>query len=125
MLYLEYLTGDPVSRSYEERMELYGSIVVDYPHYGGCVLRGRHCIRDKEVEEVSIGESIRTRRLEKGLTQAELAKRVSVSGPMIAQIERGTKAPSLPLAAAITKVLGCSLDDLYASSLSPMKGGTP
>lgn len=61
---------------------------------------------------MTFGENIANRRKENGLTQEQLAKQVCVSRPMIAQIERGSKAPTVPLALHIARVLNCSLMDL-------------
>ena len=61
---------------------------------------------------MSIGDNLKKKREEAGMTQVELAKRVGVSFPMISQIERGTKSLSLPLAKAVTEVLCCGLEDL-------------
>ncbi len=63
---------------------------------------------------MSIGENLKRLRVQKNMTQAELAERVGVSGPMITQIERGTKTLSMPLGKAIADVIGCKLDDLLA-----------
>lgn len=65
---------------------------------------------------MSLGENIKTRRKEKGLSQEELAERVLVSTPMICQIERGTRNPSLQLGKAIADVLGCTVDELLSKS---------
>lgn len=68
----------------------------------------------KEVEALSLGENIKTRRKGKGLSQEELAGRVLVSTPMICQIERGTRNPSLQLGKAIADALGCTMDELLS-----------
>ena len=65
---------------------------------------------------MSLGENIKTRRKDKGLSQEELAERVLVSTPMICQIERGTRNPSLQLGKAIADVLGCTVDELLSKS---------
>lgn len=65
---------------------------------------------------MSLGENIKTKRKEKGLSQEELAERVLVSTPMICQIERGTRNPSLQLGKAIADVLGCTVDELLSKS---------
>jgi len=64
------------------------------------------------VEALSLGENIKAKRRGKGLSQEELAGRVLVSAPMICQIERGTRNPSLQLGKAIADVLGCTVDEL-------------
>ena len=61
---------------------------------------------------MSIGNNIRSRRLEMLWSQEELGIRVGVSQEMISQIEKGTKLPTLLLGAAIANAFGCSVDDL-------------
>lgn len=63
---------------------------------------------------MSLGENIKAKRRGKGLSQEELAGRVLVSAPMICQIERGTRNPSLQLGKAIADVLGCTVDELLS-----------
>ena len=87
-------------------------------HVGNHRKRGgysyRHCFncRDfKEVEKMNIGAKIKEKRLEKGMTQKELADQIKVDQSMICQIERGTKVPSLPLSIDIAKTLGCNINE--------------
>ena len=61
---------------------------------------------------MSIGENIKLLRTENGLTQEELSRKVGISRPMLAQIERGTKTVTLPLGKDIAEVFGCTVDDL-------------
>lgn len=61
---------------------------------------------------MSISENIKARRINAGLSQTALAKRVGVNPSMITQIERGTKAVSFALAVDIAAVFQCTLDDL-------------
>ena len=61
---------------------------------------------------MNVGENIRKLRKNQGLTLAELAKAVKVSEPTLCMIERGTRIPSVLLAADLAKVLGCSVDEL-------------
>lgn len=61
---------------------------------------------------MSVGENIRGRRMQKGLSQMALAQKIGVGQPMIAQIERGTKIPNLLLGMEIAHALECDLDDL-------------
>lgn len=65
---------------------------------------------------MSIGENIKARREAAGMTQTKLAAAVGVSVPMICQIERGTKVPTLPLGAQIATCLGCKLEDLVKTA---------
>ena len=61
---------------------------------------------------MSVGTSIRSIRRLKGITQEELAKEINITQSMLCQIERGTKAPSLPLSVEIASALGCTLNDI-------------
>lgn len=61
---------------------------------------------------MSIGENIKQLRTEKHLTQKELAERTGVNQSMIAQIERGSKVPTMPLGKEIADALKCDLDRL-------------
>ena len=61
---------------------------------------------------MSIGANIKARRLALDMTQKELAEKVNVDQSMICQIERGSKAPSLPLSVEIADVLGCKVDEM-------------
>lgn len=60
---------------------------------------------------MAIGENLKKIRTEAGITQATLADKVGVGRSMLAQIERGTKALSLPLAEAIANELDCNIYD--------------
>lgn len=64
---------------------------------------------------MNIGQTIRQRREALGWTQAELAERANVSQPMIAQIERGSKSPTVQLAQEVAAALDCTLQDLFSS----------
>lgn len=59
-----------------------------------------------------IGERIRQLRVEQKITQAELAEKLVISQSMLCQIERGTKACSVPVGMDIAKILGVTLNDL-------------
>lgn len=61
---------------------------------------------------MAFAETLKKARKEKGLTQAELARAVNVSQPMIAQYETAVRVPSAPTALAIAKVLGTTLEKL-------------
>lgn len=65
-----------------------------------------------EVSRMNVGENIKNRRAGIGMSQKDLASAVGVSVPMICQIERGTKVPTVILGAEIAKVLQCDLNDL-------------
>ena len=73
----------------------------------------------------NVGANLKRIREQRGVTQSELARMVQVSPPMICQIERGSKAPSLPLGAQIAEALGCNLLELLvgADGKQPLHGG--
>lgn len=52
-------------------------------------------------------------RLEKGITQTQLAQAVGVTRQTMCLIEKGEYNPSLKLCTAICKALGKTLDDLF------------
>jgi transcriptional regulator with XRE-family HTH domain len=53
-----------------------------------------------------VGATVRTRRLEVGLSIAELARRTGVSGPFISQLEAGRSSLSIPTLYRIAEALG-------------------
>ena len=63
---------------------------------------------------MSVGTNIREKRRALDMTQKELAEKVNVDQSMICQIERGTKAPSLPLSIEIAEALKCHIADLIS-----------
>jgi transcriptional regulator with XRE-family HTH domain len=72
-----------------------------------------------------LGKVIRTLRKTSGLTQAELAKKLSCSQALVVQYEKGESQPSaakLPLLAAALKV---TIDHLYKSHSELKEAPTP
>lgn len=61
---------------------------------------------------MSIGENIKTRRQSLGMTQEDLAGAIGIGRSMVAQIERGSKIPSMILGRDIARVLGCGMEKL-------------
>lgn len=61
---------------------------------------------------MNVGENIKKRREALNVSQRDLAEQVGIAQPFLCQVERGTKNPSLQVAAEIAKVLGCDLQDL-------------
>lgn len=59
-----------------------------------------------------VGLNIKKIRVSAGLTQLQLAKKVGVSEPMICQIERGTKMPTVILAKEIADALNVNINKL-------------
>jgi putative transcriptional regulator len=56
---------------------------------------------------------VRERRAERGLSQAELAQAVRVSRQTINSIETGKYVPSLPLALALARFFGVSVEEMF------------
>ena len=67
---------------------------------------------------MNIGKSIRTIRLEKGLTQKELALKSKVSENAIKQYESGKRQPKMEYLMKISSALNVNLIDLISSSES-------
>ena len=61
---------------------------------------------------MSVGENIKRLREGKKWTQQELADKMGVSRPMIAQIERGTKSVTLIFGAELAGVFECTVEEL-------------
>jgi transcriptional regulator with XRE-family HTH domain len=62
-----------------------------------------------------MGERIRTRRRELGLTLVEVAERAELSHPFLSQLERGLARPSMSSLFRIARALGVSQDWLLAA----------
>jgi putative transcriptional regulator len=56
---------------------------------------------------------VRERRAAKGLSQAELAERLDVSRQTINSIETDRYTPSLPLAIAIARFFGVTVEEVF------------
>lgn len=61
---------------------------------------------------MSIGANLKRLRTNRGISQLQLATAVNVTQPMIAQIERGTKALTMELGKEIAEVLKVSVNEL-------------
>jgi transcriptional regulator with XRE-family HTH domain len=68
--------------------------------------------RGPRLEYPAIGEQLRARRHERGLSLRELADRLGVSPSLISQIERGRANPSVSTLYQIVAELDISLDEL-------------
>ena len=56
---------------------------------------------------------VRERRVAKGLSQADLAQRLDVSRQTINSIETDRYTPSLPLAIAIARFFGVTVEEMF------------
>jgi putative transcriptional regulator len=60
-----------------------------------------------------VRNDVRERRNAKGLSQAELAQALAVSRQTINSIEKDRYTPSLPLAIAIARFFGASVEEIF------------
>jgi transcriptional regulator with XRE-family HTH domain len=58
------------------------------------------------------GARLREMRIERGLTQPEIAARVGTSASNISDLERGIKVPTLTTVARLADALECNVTDL-------------
>jgi putative transcriptional regulator len=65
------------------------------------------------MEEIHIENRVKLARVEKGLTQEQLADLVGVTRQTIILIEAGKYNPTLKLCLMVKKVTGKSLDELF------------
>jgi len=61
---------------------------------------------------MGVGDNIKQLREAKGISQRQLAREAGVSQPLLCQIERGTKNPSLPVGLALAAALGVRVERL-------------
>ena len=64
---------------------------------------------------MTIGESIKSKRIERDITQSELADMVGVSKTYIYLIENDKKTPSLKMIMKISRVLRYSVDEIIGT----------
>ena len=64
-----------------------------------------------------IGEKLKATRLQRNLTQAEVAEGAGIDITHISRLERGLSNPSLLVAYHLCKTLSISLDDLFVNIL--------
>lgn len=60
---------------------------------------------------VAFGKMLRSRRVKVELTQAQLADKLSVTGPLISQYESGKRLPSTRILSRIRSALDLSADE--------------
>jgi putative transcriptional regulator len=61
----------------------------------------------------AVRNDVRERRAAKGLSQGDLAQRMDVSRQTINSIETGRYTPSLPLAIAIARFFGVTVEEIF------------
>jgi len=71
---------------------------------------------------LTFGERVRARRTSRHLTLQALAAASGVSVPMLSQVERGERVPTLPIALRIAEGLACHLSDLLDGPAPAVQG---
>jgi transcriptional regulator with XRE-family HTH domain len=66
--------------------------------------------------DLALGKRIAARREELGMSRKDLASATELSYPYIAQLETGYRLPSAKHQMTLSRVLGMSLDDLFATT---------
>ncbi|OIO19950.1 MAG: transcriptional regulator [Candidatus Magasanikbacteria bacterium CG1_02_32_51] len=74
-------------------------------------------LKDKEIKKVyddlepefRLSQMIIAKRIEKGMSQADLAKKIGTKQPAVARLESGTYNPSVTLLKKTARALGSSL----------------
>lgn len=66
---------------------------------------------------MTVGRNIQMIRESRGLNQKETAERVGITQAALCQIERGTRNPSLQVAAGLAAVLGCKIERFLEGTL--------
>ncbi len=66
-----------------------------------------------------IGERIRALRLEKGMSQVELATATGTHQTSLSQIERGVRGAGVPQVVRLARALGVPADRILSASLAP------
>ena len=61
---------------------------------------------------MAFSDNVKRLREEKGLTQAELADKIKVAQPMVAQYERGLKVPTIITGVLLARSLGTTCEEL-------------
>ena len=87
-------------------------------------MRTRDTGRAFEPDYPEVGERLRARRKDRGLSLRELADRLRVSPSLISQIERGRARPSVSTLFAIVTELDASLDELLFNDERASGGST-
>ena len=70
------------------------------------------------MDQIRTGELIRQLRTKMGLTQKQLAERISVSDKAVSKWERGSGCPDVSLLAALSEVFGTDIQVLLTGELN-------
>lgn len=69
--------------------------------------------KTKTPDAYRIGYIIRQKRIERGMSQKELGRRIGYSNTYLSRIENGYEMPSLTAMIVICRILGLSMDEAF------------
>jgi putative transcriptional regulator len=69
------------------------------------------------MPDAVLKNKVKSRRVLADLTQEDLAQKVGVTRQTVLAIEKGNYAPSVVLALRLSKILGCTVEDLFDESV--------
>lgn len=73
------------------------------------------------IDYKDIGQRIKSKRIEKGLTQEQLSEMVEIGPSHMSHIESGSTVPSFEVFVSIVNALGCSADELLCKEVAAAK----
>lgn len=73
------------------------------------------------IDYRDIGQRIKEKRIEKGLTQEKLSELIGVGASHMSHLESGRTVPSMDVFINLCNVLGCSADDLLCREIAAAK----
>lgn len=71
-----------------------------------------------ELNMITIGERIRSRRKELGLKQTDIKQSVGISSGNLSEIENGNRTPSMDTLYRLSQILKCSIDWIVTGNSS-------
>ena len=74
------------------------------------------------IDYKDIGQRIKAKRIERGLTQEKLSEAIGVGPSHMSHIESGTTVPSFEVFISILNALDCSSDELLCREINSAKG---
>ena len=73
------------------------------------------------IDYADIGQRIKAKRIEKGLTQEKLSELVNIGPSHMSHIESGSTVPSFDVFISILNALNCSADELLCREVTASK----
>lgn len=78
--------------------------------------------KSKAFSKKELGERVRTLRIQKGLTQVELAKKLGMTQSNISELERGIRGLTIRHVLKLANILSASTDEILLASSSTPNG---